>query len=280
MQSHPIETPEITDAEVCKAFQTQMMQNALLHRAGGELDILHVSRFQLLGLPMSMVPLPMPSTLAHILQDPDNAPRTVAFEGPLLFMQENGNPVVIELAGLLLRPEHDIRRAALHYLARGASSDEPWLTLHTSAMLTKRANDIASEDRARWRPAGIEILPLVRDDRYAHLAGLRQCIAARFEEGIREYVAKVLRPAFQTLTHLRPPIWSTSEQRNEINEWIDHCASVATVRAALTEYVARCGYVPLCTAFSAAEVVQRWMRQHPASEVQWNDVWYTSHQGY
>ncbi len=273
MQSQAIEHPEITDVEVCKAFQTRMMQNALLQRAGGELDILHVSRFQVLDLPLHMVPPPMPCTLADILQDPRHADRTVALEGPLLFMQENGNPVVIEPAGLLLRPEDDIRRAALHYLARGASSDQPWLTPHTSAVIKERASDIESADSGRWRPAGIEILPLVRDDRYAHLAGLRQCIAARFEEGIREYVAKVLRPTFQTLAHLRPPTWSTREQRNEFNEWIDQCAKFVTVSAALTEYLSRCGYAPLCTALSAAEMVRRWLRQHPGSEVTWDDVW-------
>ena len=151
MQSHDRETLDRIDAGVRKAFGKRLMQVALLHRAGRELDPLHVYQFQELDLLTNITPPSKPPELPEILHDPDHPARVRTVDGPLLFIREESQVVVLEVAGLLLRPEDQIRRAALDYLKAATSAREPWLTSDTGSALESRSSDSESTDIARWR---------------------------------------------------------------------------------------------------------------------------------
>ena len=122
--------------------------------------------------------------MAEILGNPDHAARISMPDGPLVFVREADHVAVLEVPNLLLRPETDIRRAALHYLKNGASYRDPWLRPETAKALENRSTDIESGDIALWRAAGIELVPLLREDLFAQLAGLRQSRAAKYDDGL------------------------------------------------------------------------------------------------
>ena len=76
----------------------------------------------------------------------------------------------------------------------------------------------------QWREAAINFVNAVRRDFFALLAGFRQSVACRYQEGIDQYLGPVIHPAFQTLVDLRPPLWSPNEQLDEISKWITDAA--------------------------------------------------------
>lgn len=273
MQSDSSIQPGSDSPALRKAFHKRMLQNAILHRVEQGLDPLHACRFQDLGVPLNITPPGIPRTIVEILQNPEHADRIPMPEGPLLFLREGNQPVVLEPVGLLLHPELEIRRSAAHYLKAGVSSSEPWLTPNTAEALEIRAADCESEDVARWHAAGIELVPLLHEDLFAHLAALRQSLAGKYEEGLRQHLVGVMRPRFRTLANLAPPVRSATEQRDDIRGWIREFAALSTLHLALTNYVNRCGYVPLLGKYGAAEVARQWMGEHPGFVVTWDDLW-------
>ena len=82
-----------------------------------------------------------------------------------------------------------------------------------------------------------------------------------------------MRPRLRSLANLPPPVWNPIEQRDSIMAWIAEFAGQCSLEAALTEYVNRCGYIPLCNTLGAVEVVRRWTAQHPDFVVTWDYVW-------
>lgn len=273
MPSNDNEQPEMDDADMQEAFARCMMQNSLLHRVESGLDPLHIHRFQRLGLLEGAVAPPMSSAIGEILRDRNHPARIAVPDGPLVFVREEGRLSVVEPSMLLLNPDREIRLAALDYLKQGTLSPNPWLSTRAANLLENRTSDSQSEEMKLWRAAGIELTPVIREDLFGHLAGLRQSIAAHYEEGVAQYLGSVMRPTFKTLVDLRPSLWSPTEQRDEVKEWIAEWAVLPTLDTALTQYANRCGYIPLCGELGAAELARQWIAQHPDSELNWDVLW-------
>jgi hypothetical protein len=97
-------------------------------------------------------------------------------------------------------------------------------------------------------------------------------LAANYEEGCDYYLQRVMRPTFRSLVHLRAPVWSATEQRGELEGWVEGASKQPTLVAALTEYDELCGYLPLCSELSAREVARRWMEEHPKAGTNWDEI--------
>ncbi len=113
----------------------------------------------------------------------------------------------------------------------------------------------------------------VRRDLFAHLAAFRQSVACRYQDGINQYLDAIMQPAFKTLVNLQPPLYSPSEQRDEIAAWMAGAAAFPDLETALTQYLDRWGYVPLSAGLGAPSVVKFWLEQHSDSQFGWEQLW-------
>lgn len=250
-----------------------MMRNAILHLADSGLDPVSFSRLRALDLLPEVPPPSLPSNIAEILRSPSTPTRARVPAGPLLFVPEGQTLTVLEVAPLLLHPDQPLRDAAIAYLQTSTSLPRPWLTDETLNFLSKHEDAIRAEAEEQWREAAIQVVNAVRKDLFALLAGFRQSVVCSYQEGIDQYLEAILHPAFETLANLRPPLWSPTEQRDEIANSIAELASRPELDVALTEYLIRWGYVPLCAQLSAPQVAKSWLEKHPDTQFGWDRLW-------
>lgn len=255
------------------AYARRMMQNVLMHRLDQGLDSYHICGFQALGLLEDVSAPDLPDELLAALRDPDHIARVVAPAGPKLFFREEKSVTALDVDPMLLHPIKDGRMAALEYLQTAALDSEPWLTPATTSLIEQCSSDVRADEISRWRTAGLKLTPVIRNDLFLHFAGLRQSLALHFDDGINQHLPKVMRPEFDSLVHFRPPLWSPSEQIREIEAWITEFAAYDSLTDALTEYVKRCGYIPLASELSAAALVTQWSAQHPDEKLAWDEVY-------
>jgi predicted Zn-dependent protease len=260
-------------AEEHLAFSRMMMQDGLFHYVDRGLDPVYVARLRAAGLLKDLSPPQLPANLADILRSPSSPARALVPDGPLVFVLENQTAAVIEVAPLLLHPDQGLRSAAVAYFQSGISLPRQWLTTETRDLLSKCQDDILSEPEEQWRDAAINLVNAVRRDLFALLAAFRQSVACRYQEGIDQYLEAIIHPLFETLANVRPPLWSPNEQRDEIPKWISEAAVLPDLEMALTQYLDKWGYVPLCADLSAPRVVKSWLEQHPDSKSGWNELW-------
>jgi hypothetical protein len=254
-------------------FSRHMMQIALFHYVDKGIDALHASRFQQLGLFLDVPAPALPEALLGILQSANHANRTHPPLGPLIFIPERQAASVMEIENVLLHPDSDIRTAALVYSLSPTAQRDSWLTPQTLELLEKRGEDLRSSEEIRWRGAAIEAAMTIRDDLYANLRALKQSFVSRYQEGIGQYIGKLLHPGFKTLLNLQPPLWCASDQQDEIKTWMEEAAEFSKLDEALTRYVDRYGYVPLSKALGAPELVRLWMKRHPGCDLTWEALW-------
>lgn len=255
------------------AFSRRMMQVALLHRADQGLDPYHIYGFQALGLLKDVSAPDVPAELPEAMRDPNHVARVTAPPGPQVFLREQASVTVIDVDSMLLNPIREVRAAALDFLQTAALDSDPWLTPPTLSLIEQYLSDVRAEEINQWRTAGLRLTPVIHSDLFLHFAGLRQSFLARYDDGINQYLPKVMQPKFDSLVQLRPPLWSPSEQIQEIQTWIKGFAAFDSLEHALTEYVNHCGYVPLASELSAAAVAKEWSAQHPADKIAWTDLW-------
>lgn len=264
---------DIQSEAIDRAFSVRMMQNALLHRVDQGLDAFHFYGFQALGLLEDVTRPDVPDDFAAVVRDKNHLKRAAAPDGPNIFLHEESRITVIDVDSMLLHPKCEIRTSVLEFLEAGAAALEPWLTPRTAGLLGQRSLDIRSQEIERWRSAGLELTPVIREDMFLHLAGLRQSFVSHYDDGVNRHLPNVMQPSFDSLAHLRPPLWGPTEQLPEIRKWITEFAARDTLAEGLTEYITQCGYVPLTRELSAAEVARQWFDQHPDESPNWNTIW-------
>ncbi len=272
MQSDSEVVEFVNDADR-KAYQRRIMQIALSHRVNSGVDALHMHRFQAAGLLEDVAAPAIPDSVKEILKGKQQAGETHRAQGPFVFVRDDKAMHVLEPETLLLHAIHETRCAALDYLKTGASLPSPWLTGRTREMLDEHSSDVRSHDVAKWRSAGIKLLTAIRHDLYRQLAGLRQSLSFKYQEGIDENVSAIMNPRLEVLAHLQPPLRRPHDQRDQVRAWIVEFSELPTIFDALDAYLNRCGFIPFCRELSAAELARLWMNAHESAELQWSDLW-------
>lgn len=262
-----MDTPEIR-----KAFCQRIMQNALRHRVGQGIDPVYGCAFQAQGLLEKATPPSPPSFFVEVLRDPNHELRIHKTDGPILFIREGNQRLAVEVAELLLSPDHPIRCTALEYLKSEASSPEPRLTPWTVEKLEDLSEDIQSEDTSRWRGAVVKVVPVIREDLFSNLAGFHQSLSANYDDGVDRYGQLIMQPSFNALANIRPPLWAPSQQQADIENWISEFAELPTLEEALSKYYSLCGHVPLCGKLGAGELARQWSARNSDSEVTWDQL--------
>ncbi|MFL5330042.1 MAG: hypothetical protein ACJ8C4_14145 [Gemmataceae bacterium] len=259
-------------AEAEKAFSRRMMQQALAHRIGMGLDAFHATYFQAAGLLADTEVPPTNPNLAAILRDANHPDRFEVPNGPYLFFRENDHTAVVDIDSCMLRPEQNIRSASLDCLNAMRDSPETVLTGQSLTTISDRSNDVLSNDTAVWRIAAVQICKQLRNDFYFSVAGVRQSLLTRFQEGLDKYILKLIRPDFTALANLRPELSKPSEEAHLVTQWMGS-VSDHKLEDVLTEYVRRWGYLPLGAEYSAAELVRRWHDANANEAIGWSRIW-------
>jgi hypothetical protein len=253
-------------------FGRRVLQETVFDRIGEGLDALHSRRFQELDVLGPTEPPTIPDTANDVLRDPLHRLRQLAPDGPLIVVREGAQNTVIDVSALLLHSNADLRASAVHYLISADAVERPWLTPETLRVLREREFALSSQDQPSWRSAGIEVIPVIRDDLFAHVAGLQQSWAFDLQDSANNYLRRVMRPSLRTLAHLRPDTWSPTEQAEEIDQWVEKASRKDSLTDAMTSYFDKCGYLPLCRKMGIAEVVRQWLVRNPKHSLQWSDI--------
>lgn len=268
----PAAGAEQLDAEIGQALNRRIMQSALFHRVGEGIDPVHAHQFAKAGLLDDIGPPKVPDGIGAILEDLGHADRVEGPFGPIVFFREGDGATAIDADSLLLHPNDGIRCSAFAFFKTGISNN--WVTHQTAERIRAREDDIQSSEVARWRSAGIELIETLREDLFLHLAGLRQSIAHRFQDGVNTHLTFLMRPSLRALQYVRPPLYCPTEQREELKHWIDECAAMSTLGAALSSYQEKLGYVPLRNEYSATRLVKEWLRKNDSPDSSfWDDIW-------
>ena len=272
MQSNKDRIPdseELND-QISKAMGMRILQSALFHRVNGGVDPIIAHRFATTGVLGDVEPPKVAQGIREILKDLNHPDRVEGPIGPNLFFKESAGVTAIDVDTMLLHPDNEIRCTAFEFFKSGISNK--WVSRLSADLIQAKENEIQSPDKSKWRPAGIEIVESLRVDLYLHLAGLRQSIAHHFQEGVNKHLTFLMRPPLTALQYLRPPIYCPSEQRTELADLIENCASNPNLEAALSDYLDNCGYLPICSEFSASRMVEEWESKNGAQKSLWEKI--------
>lgn len=263
----------IEDADFNNAFRKRILAQALFHRVGKDLASDAVYRFKRAGLLQDAEPPAVPEDTASLIRDVEHPRRLPLPPGPLVVVRDGDHLGIVDAAEHLLRPEVELREAALEHFERGRDCEPAWLTPYTIHVLDEVREAILSDSETKWIAAGLTLHDATKTDLFANIAGVRQTTGIRFREGYQEFLRLVFRPPLKSLEHLRPPVWNPGEQRKEITRWImewsDRCDELGQ---ALRAYFQSCGYIPLARNWSASRLVELWRQKHGDTDV-WDSVW-------
>jgi len=261
---------EVTD--FLNAFTLRIMKNALMSVDAEGIPPPHAQQFEALGLISNLEMPPVPEDIAEILSRVDHPSRAQTAPGPLIFVREADSVSIVDTGDLLLHPDRLIRDAAVRHLMTGRPDEIGWLTPFTGQVLSAKLTDLQSDEVDTWRPAALEVMPLIRDDYFADVARLNQSLSVGDNRGFSEYMTRLVRPKYEVLAHLRPQLYSATEQREEFGSWIAECSNCPTLYDALTRYYDRCGCVPLAKGLDAGAVAVAWQAKHQDQPLTWQQL--------
>ena len=186
--------------------------------------------------------------------------------GPYLLVpnKAEAQTELIDYQDLLLSSSLDERRAILSHIRH----DMSWLQAATVDCINQNAADIRSKNEERWRDAAFAIIRSVETDMVADVHALNQCREIRFQEGSRKYYLKVIRPNLSSLSRIRPPFWSTTEQSLDLSTQISEWAQTENFESAFEKFCKFCGFLPLAYDFALKCFVDRWKKSNKKS-IEW-----------
>ncbi len=265
--------PDELDAVARQAFSRRIMRNALVHRVGQGLDASYVYRLQGHGLMRDATSPDYPEAILAILADKKHPQREYQEDGPLIFIREQSSISILEVHSLILHPDATIRVAALSALQAASDAVDPWLTNHSLRELELNSERLKSELDTEWKPAGIHLATVLRDDYLRLLGCLLTSFIMQHEDGIHEYLQKALRPQWKELFFLSPDVISPMHQKEDIRNKLDKLSNQPTLTSALTGYLKYCGHLPLASEMSSAELARRWQNKHEGHSCTNNDLY-------
>ena len=247
--------------KVARTLAAQMLRAAIAHT--NKLDARVALGLEQSGLfTRGSVP-PLPASLLAILEDPNHPDRVPDALGPTLLYRDGANMrYALEMEYLLLSDDVRLRKASWHHFDSLRNSSLSSITEATYAILQNVRNEILADDRKRWRPAALQVYDALEDDICCVITGVKQGVLNKFEDGLRKYVPKLLRPTIDSLDRLALPFVRPSQERDKIEAAIGRIAdSNLPVSQRCETYIRELGFLPLGNKLSfsafAGELVAR-----------------------
>ena len=217
------------------------------------------------------------SDILAAIRDPDYLNQEDIPYGPLVFVR-NQNPqkqwFVVKAENLLFADDARARMIAVDYLDKLSNSSEDLLSQHSRTILRKDRDNVASNDPKHWRTAALHIERSIREDWQCNLAALRQSLRMNFQEGITDYLPRIMRPSIASLNFIRPEILNPSAEKDQIREIIADCVgSGKDLTDALTVYHDKLGHLPLGEDLSFPYVIDEWRKTNCSPEDFWKTMW-------
>src|ERR1051325_6818820 len=125
-------------------------------------------------------------TIKAALADPNHSSRVLGPPGPMLFYylsDDRSRRYVIPVADLILSPRRALREAVLHYLSSVDSFFPVILSSRSRHIIAAHSPNVRSENAEQWVDAAMSISDGLRNDFYFCLAGVRQGLESKFDDG-------------------------------------------------------------------------------------------------
>jgi hypothetical protein len=146
--------------------------------------------------------------LRELILDSSHPGRVQTLPGPTLFYRQEGNDkqqFALDLKMLLFSPTTEVRKAVIDYFVRRSGHGERVITDQARRTLLDLQTPCLSSDNKKWQAASIRIYDVLESDLQCQLAGLRQSIKERFEDGLRTYLPSLLKPSVAAMEALALP---------------------------------------------------------------------------
>ena len=211
----------------------------------------------------------------EIVINPRHPRRVSSLPGPcLLISPEDGSSTsgVFCVADLFLEEKPAHRKVALEYFDGLCSAG--LLTPRCLATIADCRSSLLSRDGTTWRSAAIKIYDAAERDWLLNLSGLRQAMDWAFDEGVGDYLTRVLRPTVASIDSISLTWWDPQGQREEIGEAIDnHACGAKTLSEAATQYYRELGHLPLSQEAGMGRLVSGWNARNGEATDTWNQLW-------
>lgn len=218
---------------------------------------------------------PPPAHLLSILDNSTHPDRIGSALGPTLFYREGENTrYAMEMEYLLLTDDPRTRKAAWNYFDDLRISLPGCMTDTTYSVLKSVQGEIAVDDRQRWRGAALKAYDALYSDIRFTLAGVKQAVLGKFEDGLKKYVPRLLRPAIKSLEQLGLPFVRPSQEHEKIRTAIILIAdSEASIGQKCDVYVEQLGFLPLGNQLSFSFFAETLVRRAPNSGDAIKQLW-------
>ncbi len=218
----------------------------------------------------------IPASELEILGTATHPLRATTCLGPFVFYKEASDThqqCAVDMVDVLLSEDLRSRTVAVSNLEALATTEPPKLSQRTKHLLQSRKAEILTESAEVWQPASLELFDVMREDVLCQLAAVEQSLEQRFEDGLREYFPRVLRPSISLLEALELNLMRPSEQAADIGITLSACADRDTLQNACDHYLSIVGFLPLGAQYSLARVVQLWQERHNSRDNIWEVLW-------
>ncbi len=194
--------------------------------------------------------------------------------GPYVFWKNNGNLDVIEVRTFLFAPNKKARKAVLVYHKELPSDGViSVLGAGTRKVLADQKDSLLSDDQHVWRKSAQVIYDTLVRDYLLNLAGVRQCIARQFDDGINDLMHSLLRPDISVVNSIVMQFPDASGQRGQIEKYISNVVKRSiSLQQALNEWYEVLGHLPLERSLSISSVVREWSQIKKVPPNLWEEL--------
>jgi hypothetical protein len=208
--------------------------------------------------------------VVDIVSTPGHADRMALPFGPMVghVAKQNVPPSLEFPITFFMSDAPPIRESALKYFTHLRDTAPKTLSPRSGRLLSELGNNLLSTDRQVWTIAALALGDALDHDILLNIAGIAQCVAIKFPQGIPDFLEHVLRPSRDALEALQLQLASPTTQQTEIaNVLADIGRSSASVTAACDAFFDRLGHLPLTAAYGLAEAMKSWKQYHPGSRI-------------
>lgn len=267
---------ELSLEQVTRILKARMARSAFLHLSS--MDVRTGTALEVAGLTARTGEETFDNNLVQIILDLTHPRRVTTVVGPALFYRDADNEkqqFALEMKALLFSPDARLRKAALlHFVTIGDSQPLSSLTRKTRKAIDELEHECLGAEPGIWQPAALRLHDAIEADLLCQIAGARQSIKERYEEGLRFYIPRLLKPTLDGLEALELPFPKPSEQQDQIVTEIDSIANRAeSLRAACDQYLETIGTLPLRGATSFPEMIGIWRKRRAESSEVWMELW-------